>query len=260
MAIICTVGEVVIPGAGTQGPKGDPGPQGLPGEAGHTPVKGVDYFDGLSGTKGEQGLQGYPGNDGAPGTPGVKGDKGDAGVKGDTGAPGSDASVTKVNVEAVLTGEIASHTHPGGSGEAEVIVVKVGDTANNTTTYADATGLSFTAKANIEYMIEGWIRYATSATTVGLKLSCAGPATPAFVSSLYNAALVTSGLSGGGGNNYNVGAATASAQATTDNLAMINILFKNGANQGTLTVRFAAETTGTITIKDGSLIRYRQVN
>jgi hypothetical protein len=67
-------------------------------------------------------------------------------------------------------------------------------------------------------------------------------------------------MSGGGGNAYNIGAATASAQATTDNLAMINILFKNGANQGTFIIRFAAETTGTIYVKDGSLIRYRQVN
>jgi hypothetical protein len=38
------------------------------------------------------------------------------GEQGETGPAGSDASVTKVNVEAVLTGEISSHTHAGAGG------------------------------------------------------------------------------------------------------------------------------------------------
>lgn len=42
----------------------------------------------------------------------VKGDKGDTGSQGVQGVAGSDATVTKVNVEAVLTGEISTHTHP----------------------------------------------------------------------------------------------------------------------------------------------------
>jgi FkbM family methyltransferase len=50
----------------------------VPGPPGYTPVKGVDYFDG------------------APGT------------------PGSDATVTKIAVEAVLTGQIDTHSHEGG--------------------------------------------------------------------------------------------------------------------------------------------------
>ena len=45
---------------------------------------------------------------GEQGEPGPKGDPGEKGEKGD---PGSDASVTKQNVEAVLTGDITSHNH-----------------------------------------------------------------------------------------------------------------------------------------------------
>lgn len=41
----------------------------------------------------------------------LKGPKGDPGEKGEKGDPGSDASVTKQNVEAVLTGDITSHNH-----------------------------------------------------------------------------------------------------------------------------------------------------
>lgn len=156
-------------------------------------------------------------------------------------------------------GATTLHSHAGGS-ESEVVVVKVGDTANATTTYADAAGLVFTALAGKTYIIEAWVRWATSALTVGIKLSCNGPATPAFVASVWRAALTTSGVSGGGGNAYNTGGASASAFATTDNLAMLNILFRCGATGGPVTVMFAAEATGTVTVKDGSVLRYRQVD
>lgn len=73
-----------------QGPAGPQGPVGPKGE------------------QGEPGPKGEPGGDGAPGAQGPKGDPGQKGEKGD---PGSDASVTKQNVEAVLTGDITSHNH-----------------------------------------------------------------------------------------------------------------------------------------------------
>lgn len=76
-----------------QGPAGPAGPQG--------PV----------GPKGEQGEPGPKGEPGADGAPGAQGPKGDPGQKGEKGDPGSDASVTKQNVEAVLTGNITSHNH-----------------------------------------------------------------------------------------------------------------------------------------------------
>lgn len=73
-----------------QGPAGPQGPVGPKGE------------------QGEPGPKGEPGDDGAPG---IQGPKGDPGQKGEKGDPGSDASVTKQNVEAVLTGDITSHNH-----------------------------------------------------------------------------------------------------------------------------------------------------
>ena len=56
---------------------------------------------------------------GNTGTPGPKGDKGDPGAKGD---PGNDATVTKVAVEAVLTGEISTHSHAGGMTQAQILI------------------------------------------------------------------------------------------------------------------------------------------
>lgn len=66
---------------------------------------------GPTGPKGEQGEPGPKGEPGADGVPGAQGPKGDPGQKGEKGDPGSDASVTKQNVEAVLTGDITSHNH-----------------------------------------------------------------------------------------------------------------------------------------------------
>jgi hypothetical protein len=110
---------------GIKGDTGDRGLQGLPGndgttgqtgQAGYTPIKGVDYFDGV---KGDTGSTGTPGSNGYTPVKGIdyfdgaKGDKGDQGIPGQNG---SDATVTKPAVEAVLTGEISTHTHAGGSG------------------------------------------------------------------------------------------------------------------------------------------------
>lgn len=66
---------------------------------------------GPTGPKGEQGEPGPKGEPGADGAPGPQGPKGDPGEKGEKGDPGSDASVTKQNVESVLTGDITSHNH-----------------------------------------------------------------------------------------------------------------------------------------------------
>lgn len=66
---------------------------------------------GPTGPKGEQGEPGPKGEPGDNGAPGIQGPKGDPGEKGEKGDQGSDVSVTKQNVEAVLTGDITSHNH-----------------------------------------------------------------------------------------------------------------------------------------------------
>lgn len=73
------------------------------------------FISDLSGAQGIQGLSAYQVavQHGFEGTEAewlisLKGEKGEKGEKGD---PGSDASVTKQNVEAVLTGDITSHNH-----------------------------------------------------------------------------------------------------------------------------------------------------
>ena len=74
-------------------------------------IQGPAGPQGPVGPKGEQGEPGPKGEPGANGAPGIQGPKGDPGQKGEKGDPGSDASVTKQNVETVLTGDITSHNH-----------------------------------------------------------------------------------------------------------------------------------------------------
>ncbi len=170
------------------------------------------------------------------------------------------ADITKAEIEAKLTGEILSHSHAGGGGELETVVVKVGDTANATVNMADATGLSFTAEANKLYIIEAWIVYNTNATTVGIKLSASAPSSPTFIAGQWLTNAANGTLDGAAFNANDVTVTTTAAPFTTNNHAILFCSFYNGANQGTWVVRFAAETTGTITIKDGSSLRYRKLN
>jgi len=72
-------------------------------------LQGADGQDGAQGLQGEQGIQGIQGEQGIQGIQGIQGMQGE---------PGSDATVTKPAVEAVLIGEIITHTHPGGGGQA----------------------------------------------------------------------------------------------------------------------------------------------
>jgi hypothetical protein len=112
-----------IPGVGTTGAKGDkgdtgdtgaastvPGPQGPKGDTGDAGAQGLAGATGTPGSQGPQGLQGDPGTPGGQGLQGIQGEIGPQ------GPAGSDATVTKAAVEAVLTGEISTHTHAGGAG------------------------------------------------------------------------------------------------------------------------------------------------
>lgn len=115
---------------GIQGPQGEPGPQGPKGDTGSgLNIKGeLDSEsqlpqEGVSGDAwlisgnlyvyvGENGnIESNPKWSNVGSIQGPQGPKGDPGQKGEKGDPGSDASVTKQNVETVLTGDITSHNH-----------------------------------------------------------------------------------------------------------------------------------------------------
>ena len=97
--------------AGTTGPKGDKGDKGDPGPQGPKGDPGSAGPAGATGPAGLTGPQGIKGDTGATGAQGPAGPTGPQGPQGIQGPAGSAASVTKANVEAVLTGTLTSHTH-----------------------------------------------------------------------------------------------------------------------------------------------------
>lgn len=82
------------------GPEGPAGPQGPAGAAST-----------VAGPQGERGPAGPQGEAGPAGAAGAKGETGERGLQGIQGPAGSDATVTKIAVEAVLTGDISTHSH-----------------------------------------------------------------------------------------------------------------------------------------------------
>jgi hypothetical protein len=156
-------------------------------------------------------------------------------------------------------GETTLHTHAGGSGESENVVVKTSDTANATTTLANAAELVFSALANSTYIIEGYIVWTTSATTVGIKLSATGPASPTLMAGHFITDAASGTPDSSSFNANDVVVTTSASPFTSGNIAALHCVLKTAADAGNFQIRFAAETTGTITIKAGSVLRYRKV-
>jgi hypothetical protein len=121
--------------------------------------------EGPPGPTGPVGPEGPPGPKGDTGATGPKGDTGPTGPKGDTGAqgpPGSDASVTKVNVETVLTGTLTSHTHtPATIGAAP---------ASHTHTKANITDFPTSMPASDVY---AWAKAASKPTYTNTEVGAA---------------------------------------------------------------------------------------
>ncbi len=169
------------------------------------------------------------------------------------------SDILKSEIEAKLTGEIATHTHAGGGGDGEVAIVATGDTANATTTLANATGLSISALANSTYIIEGFILWNASVATVGIKLSATASGTPTITAGHFITDAVNGTPDSSSYNANDVVVTTSASPFTTYNMGMLNAILKTSASASTWQLRFAAETTGTITIKSGSTLRYRKV-
>ncbi|MFA5030551.1 MAG: hypothetical protein WC495_03115 [Patescibacteria group bacterium] len=164
-------------------------------------------------------------------------------------------------LQAALDGKSnTDHTHPS-SGESEIIVRLGADVANATTSFADVTGLLFPVLANKDYVFDVWLLFQSSVTTTGIKLAVNGPAGFVVLGLQTHIPTTLTAITHGCAVAYNSGTASAGVPViNTSYLANITGIFRNGATAGNLVIRFAAETTGTVKIMTGSILRYRQVN
>jgi len=157
------------------------------------------------------------------------------------------------------TGSAFAFQTPVGGGESENIVIKSGDTANSTTTLANAIGLSFTADANSTYIVEVFLLWNASATTVGIKVGATATNSPTIQSGHFIADAANGTPDSSSWNANDVTVTTSASSFTTYNSGHITAIIQTSGSSSVWTLRFAAETTGSITIKGNSTLRYRKV-
>jgi hypothetical protein len=172
------------------------------------------------------------------------------------------SDITKAEIEAKLTGAIATHTHSGGS-DPWTYVVLVSDSPTTSNTAVPITGLAFTPLANKKYEFEGKFMMRTATATVGPRPGLGWPTGMTDgVASLWMTSSATAQLIANG--NINAALLIAVGGLPNNTLsypAYLEGLVISGATpSGTVKVNLASETAGTtVTMKAGSFIKYREV-
>lgn len=156
------------------------------------------------------------------------------------------SDITKGEIEAKLTGQITSHTHPGGAGGPATCKQTAAQTSINAT-LVPLLGQSFDLVAGTLYHFAFYQTFRSGLATVGIKLGLTFPAVTRF-SCLGRAPIAAAGvgcelqgfITASGG----FVLSTAVPAINTDYLAILEGVIKPSAN-GTLQLTFSAETTGT---------------
>lgn len=172
------------------------------------------------------------------------------------------SDILKSEIEAVLTGVIASHSHAGGSDPWTY--VKLGaDFTTSSATAVNVTGLAFTPAINSVYVIEGLFFTRTATATVGVRPGCSWPTSltdgvaqfmqtsSATANVIANGNMNAPVLAPVGGNPNNTRSYPATLWAT---------IITGGSTSGNFQIQLASETGGTnVTFKANSWIRYRTI-
>jgi hypothetical protein len=143
-----------------------------------------------------------------------------------------------------------------GSADARLTTTRLGaDVTNNTTTLANATGLSIALAANSTYALNVQVMFQTAATTTGIRLTQTVPSGATVVAqwdtptSLTARTLANQRAADAGA------ASTAMDVANANTLAAGTLLVVTGASAGSLQIRFASEVAASnAVIKAGSNI------
>ena len=129
----------------------------------------------------------------------------------------------------------------------------------NPTTMLSATNLGFNVVSNTTYLIQGWINHTSSAATVGVWLGVKGPVYTAlagkFISSMAgitmaNIPIITTNV---------CASPSTSSFNVNNNLDTIDCYYSCGSTSGYFNIMFAAEATGTVGIKNNSILRYKTI-
>lgn len=234
-------------GVGPIGPEGPQGPQGIQGETGPAGPQGPQGAQGSPGVDGLAGLQGPQGTQGATGPQGVQGPVGPPGLDGADGATGPQGDAGPQGIQGIQG--------PAGTGADPWSWVKLA--SNNTvstTTFANVTGMSFTADANSTYLVNVIGAFQSAATTCGIGLALDIP-TGASVIGLNVSAISATSL---GGTEQVVDAATTGATASVRAINTNTPIFAQyvvviGGTSGTVQLMQRSEVAATNTVLQANL-------
>lgn len=170
----------------------------------------------------------------------------------------ANADITKAEIEAKLTGEIASHSHAGGAGGGIPSTWATASThvLTGSTTMQSVTGLTFSVSSASVYRFEFIVAVVSSVLTCGVGLGLNGPASPLLLAYEW---MVSTGLGGGlVKTNRSFGVQTVPSLATDSTSASqygyLGGVCRTGANAGTLQLQFASEVAGsTVSVRAGSV-------
>ncbi len=141
-------------------------------------------------------------------------------------------------------------------------VVLASDLASTSTSFVDATGLSFPVVAFGIYSFVFTVLWKASSTSSGLGLGLTGPASPAHLGMMQVMPISFSNIDTTFARSYDQAIASSSVNdANADMLATLKGIFVNGANAGTLQLRRKNQGGNvTTTILAGSICRWQQEN
>jgi hypothetical protein len=163
------------------------------------------------------------------------------------------SDILKAEIEAVLTGQIDSHSHAGGPGGGPATVKSTGGTTINSS-FSDVTGLSFNVSSRSAYYFEFFLTWNVAVSTNGVKFAINGPAAPTLVNYQIDISTGASGSLVRSAQAYDTCVAITAAASTGKWPAWVGGVLITGANAGTLIARAAPRVTTTnVIISSGSV-------
>lgn len=154
-----------------------------------------------------------------------------------------------VLVNDTVSGQAREFVSCSGSTTGTVLTGSVTQSDAAIATYTAITGLSFTAAANANYLLRCWIVYTSTAATTGINFAIDTPASPTAIHmDGHTKTVATGAMEGFSQNSDNVGTATSAAVITTENLAILSAILRNGTTAGTASLGFTPETANSVSI------------
>jgi hypothetical protein len=174
------------------------------------------------------------------------------------------SDITKAEIEAKLTGEIATHTHAGGGADPFLVKLRLaGDITNATVTPAVLTGMSFAYLANSFYVFDMYMLCTSVAATTGYGFAVDVSVAVTNVALSFTHQLATGGTRTGGdsiADNVCRGLSSGVPAITVVNFVMGSGILVTGANPGTAQFTFRPEVAASATCKAGSVIRVMKIS